>query len=197
MTDIKGREKYLGKYAEKGSIPWNKGLTKETDSRVSRMGFKEGNIPWNKGKRGLQKGWNRGLTSKTDLRIKTRTEEEIENIRLGLLIYYQNNPNWKEERSKSLLGKYTGEASHYYIDGRSYLPENGYRGEDWEVARKRALEDANNKCFFSELENCKGCPEVHHIIPYFESHDNSQDNLIVLCTKHHRMFEARWRNGGK
>ena len=37
----------------KGQVPWNRGLTKETDSRIkaSSGSMKKGNIPWNKGKK--------------------------------------------------------------------------------------------------------------------------------------------------
>jgi len=51
----------------KGQIPWNNGLTKETDERVQKyaeklkgqtIGFKKGYTPWNK-----------GLTKETDSRV--------------------------------------------------------------------------------------------------------------------------------
>jgi hypothetical protein len=41
--------------ARKGDIPWNKGLTVESDSRVNYKRttcFKKGLVPWNKGKKG-------------------------------------------------------------------------------------------------------------------------------------------------
>jgi hypothetical protein len=92
-----------------------------------------------------------------------------------------------------------GNKNPNYIDGRSKDIEhrNGYRGEDWEQARKEALEDADNKCFFNELGNCKGKIEVHHIDDYYDSRNNSQDNLIVLCVSHHRKFESGWNKTEK
>lgn len=70
------------------SIPWNKGLTKDTDERVKKQAeAKRGHIPWNYGltaktdpivakygkKGGLtRKGrlpWNKGLTKETDERL--------------------------------------------------------------------------------------------------------------------------------
>lgn len=54
----------------------------------------------------------------------------------------------------------------------------------WSCATQMALERAENKC-----EDCgtRGPLEVHHIIPLapfeprWNSHKNSQDNLVVLC----------------
>jgi hypothetical protein len=43
---------------KKGSVPWNKGLTKDTDSRVADIAAKIGNNRWNK-----------GLTKETDARV--------------------------------------------------------------------------------------------------------------------------------
>lgn len=58
----------------KGRIPWNKGLTKHTDSRVLEYSKKitnnqKGRIPWNKGKKSTQTPWNKGLTKETDPRV--------------------------------------------------------------------------------------------------------------------------------
>ena len=39
----------MAKGFQKGKIPWNKGLTKETDPRVVSPGRPKGFIPWNKG----------------------------------------------------------------------------------------------------------------------------------------------------
>lgn len=49
--------------AKKGHIPWNKGLTKETDSRVLNSGFQKG-----------YKHWSKGLTKETDERVKKNGE---------------------------------------------------------------------------------------------------------------------------
>jgi hypothetical protein len=58
-------------------VPWNKGLTKETDERLRKAGEvqrethrKNGKrVPWNKGKNGSQVAWNKGLTKETDDRV--------------------------------------------------------------------------------------------------------------------------------
>ena len=126
--------------------------------------------------------WNKGFTKETDERIR-------EGAKLQSISMLGN---------KNALGHGapTGGGNPNYIDGRKKNPENGYRGEDWDQAREEALKDADNKCFFSELENCRGKLCVHHIDNYIDSRNNSQDNLIVLCDKHHVKFEQRWMGRG-
>lgn len=77
-------ERYNKGRFKKGFIPWNKGLTKETDRRIlsipcskekrEKIGLAnsialKGNIPWNKGKKCPQLAWQKGLTKETDRRI--------------------------------------------------------------------------------------------------------------------------------
>lgn len=50
----------------RGGIPWNRGLTKESDTRVANYGktggeARKGRIPWNKGRKGIQVPWNKGI----------------------------------------------------------------------------------------------------------------------------------------
>lgn len=59
------------------------------------------------------------------------------------------------------------------------------RGSQWAKARKKALAS------FPFCAVC-GTPhnlQIHHIIPYRLTHDNSHDNLIPLCVKHHKWVE--------
>lgn len=63
--------------SKKGSTAWNKGLTKETDSRIKSGGRKLGCKPWNKGlkytcKEGIL-NWNTGLTKETDPRVMAQS----------------------------------------------------------------------------------------------------------------------------
>ena len=49
--------------------------------------------------------------------------------------------------------------------------------------------------FFKQKQFCAICGtfkyiHIHHIIPYRYTKDNSKNNLIPLCRKHHREFET-------
>lgn len=59
-----------------------------------------------------------------------------------------------------------------------------YRGEDWEQARRAALERDRYMCQYLKCIN--QATAVHHIIPYSKTKDNRLSNLISLCNKHHK-----------
>lgn len=64
---------------QKGDVPWNKGLTKETDDRVRKR-----DVAWNKGltketDERIRKGqvpWIKGLTKETDERVMKMSEDK-------------------------------------------------------------------------------------------------------------------------
>lgn len=168
-----------------------KRLSEKTKDRISKaeIGHQPYNTSPNSGS--FKKGSipsNRGIPV---------PEEQKRRQSDSLKEYYKNHPEAKEHHSKLMKGKTAGAKSHFWIDGRAKNREHNpsYYGDDWETAKERALEDMEHKCFFEELGDCKGKLHVHHIIPYSESHDNSQDNLIVLCARHHRKFELGWYGG--
>lgn len=76
---------------KKKHIPWNKGLTKETDKRLAQNGLKlTGKIPWNK-----------GLTKDNDERVANYTRSMTETKRLP-----ENRQKCSEEHK--------GEKNHWY-----------------------------------------------------------------------------------
>ena len=115
--------------SRKGQIPWNKGLTKETDERLKKYAdslrnYYEENkrIPWNKGLTGVQESWNKGLTKETDERLKKLSED-----RMG-----ENNPNFgknmtleaKEAKSKHMK---------YLIETGQFTPNIHNSKTHWQV----------------------------------------------------------------
>lgn len=64
---------------KKEHIPWNKGLTKETDPRLKRQSKKQ------KG----QRAWSKGLTKETDETVRKRGKK-LKGKYIG-----EKNPNWK------------------------------------------------------------------------------------------------------
>jgi len=109
---------------KKGQIAWNKGLTKETDIRIKKLGekssiTKKGSIPWNKGKKGLQKGWNKGIPQSESAKEKNRrahigiivSEETKEKHRIPMLketkekISVANTGKIRSEETKEKIGQ--------------------------------------------------------------------------------------------
>lgn len=77
-----------------------------------------------------------------------------------------------------------GQKSHFYIDGRA-KGRNDYRGVGWKTQRKRAIQRDIYTCQVCGAKGRSPDLEVHHLIPYFETQDNSLTNLITLCHSCH------------
>ena len=50
--------------------------------------------------------------------------------------------------------------------------------------------------YFSGVQRCAICDtteqiHIHHIIPYRLTQDNSCENLVPLCAKHHKIIESK------
>ena len=66
---------------------------------------------------------------------------------------------------------------------------NQWRGKGWHSARIEALQRAP----FCGVCSSQEFLEVHHIVPFRVSQDNSQSNLIPLCRKCHRKVDEDFR----
>jgi len=176
-----------------------------------------GQVAWNKGKRGIyseqslqkmsenRKGKNKGRKhseeTKRKIGIKSASrkygpmsEEHKQKISLALKGKPCPHPNRKSRKGiptgyipKSAFKK--GHKVWNYIDGRSGRIDlkNRY-GKDWPKIRESVFERDGYCC-----QCCKSdgiILEVHHIIPFMITKDNSMDNLISLCKKCHRKVEA-------
>ena len=62
-----------------------------------------------------------------------------------------------------------------------------FRGENWKEIRLDILKRDNFKCQLCGEKNKR--LDVHHIIPYSETQDNSLYNLITLCKRCHIIHE--------
>lgn len=166
--------------ALKGHLPWNRGLTKETDKRI-RRGFK----PWNKGK---------PLSLETKLKISKalKGRKISEEVRRKLSSEYrrEKNPFYGRKHSDETLRKISmklkGKNNPRWKGGRE-----DYRGPDWWEQRERARKRDNYTC-----QICGGKEDgwklpVHHIISFEEfgleryREANQLSNLITLCRHCH------------
>ncbi len=77
-----------------------------------------------------------------------------------------------------------------YIDGRS-KNTRCYRGDDWKDIRKKIYERDQWTCQDCG-KHCEGREiQCHHIIPYKETQDNSEDNLVTLCVSCHGKYGGK------
>lgn len=175
-----------------------------------------GKIPWNKGKKGiyseetLKKIRETQKIKQLGHPVSEETKEKIRKKRLGMKFGPMSEEH-KQKISKANKGKpypknrksrkgtpigfvplkafKKGNKPWNYIDGRSNRINSSKRyGKEWPKIRQNVLERDGHIC-----QKCKSDGiylEVHHIIPYYLTKDNSFNNLISLCKKCHRQIEA-------
>ena len=104
-----------------------------------------------------------------------------------------------EYRLKSSLSKLGskngmfGKKPWNYIDGKYKKWGNAYRGFNWKKIKKMVKERDNFTCVkCGKKETNKEWLQVHHIVPYRLTQDNSLDNLVTLCSKCHGKSEPRY-----
>lgn len=81
-----------------------------------------------------------------------------------------------------------------WIDGRSYN-KRCYRGNNWEIQRKKCYERDNYKCQICGVKcvgrrdiggNSKRLIQAHHIEKYESGGNNRLENLVTLCASCHK-----------
>jgi hypothetical protein len=130
---------------------------------IPKSAFKKGNTfgKANKGK----KIWNK------DLKGESYSE------------HYKNGFGGYKNKGKNI-----GEKNHSWIDGRSKVKGPARYGDDWDNVRYLIYNRDKFTC-----QDCKKTGikmDVHHIIPFMETFDNSLNNLITLCRSCHMKREG-------
>lgn len=163
---------------QKGHIAWNKGLTKETDERLKKIGKKV-----SKSRKGIEP-WNKGLTKETDERIKKMGENTSKGRlkrkqELGYLISPEarrkqgkaisgvNNPNWNPNR---------GEVYAPY--GENFYNQN-IRNRKWDLQNSRDM-------LTGTILNPDKKNDYHHI-DYCKSNDDPDNHCFVSSNNHMRI----------
>lgn len=147
------------------------------------MTFKKNYTPWNKGKENLRKTIN-CLYCKND--FKTYKGQSIKYCSKKCMA---KCPEWLDKQSKS----HKGQIAWNYIDGRSKLLAPGRYGEKWADIRLLVYKRDNYRCkdCNKTMNELSRALDVHHIIPFLISKDNSLKNLISLCRKCHMKREHK------
>ena len=101
----------------------------------------------------------------------------------------KNPKQLKNKMSERLKGnKYRkGKIPWNYIDGRSKTLGPARYGDDWDAIRRLILNRDNYTC--QKCGISKKVLDIHHIIPFLETFDNSLNNLITLCRSCHMKEE--------
>ena len=111
-------------------------------------------------------------------------------------IRYSPKTEFKKGVKNSYSHKFKkGHRPHNYIDGRSKLLGPMRYGDDWDKIRLVVYKRDNYICQHCKITmNEYGKPlDIHHIISYLISGDNSIENLITLCRNCHMIEEHKLR----
>jgi hypothetical protein len=185
----------------KGKPSWNKGLTKETDSRVAECAKNlEGKHPSEESKHknreahiGITKEINpnltngrKGLTKETCFSIAQQAKKlmgrnKYNNLSIAAMAEKLTGRKQSEEsnkkRSKTLEGRNDGENNPGWKGGISFLPYPiNFNEKLKELIRQRDV--VCQRCSKTEEEN--GCKLTVHHIDYIKENLNL-NNLLALC----------------
>lgn len=141
-------------------------MPKGYNKNGEKLGFQKDNIPWNKGK---QRNVTWGANLSKALKGKKKS---------------------MEHRRKLSLSK-RGKKNHFWKGGVTSAYLQRLSGIEWDEKRKARLKMDGYRCQicgkFTKLE-------VHHIIPWRISHDDSLENLMSVCRPCHLYLDRGWRN---
>lgn len=188
--------------AKKGSIPWNKNLTKETDERVNVYSMKAiGRKPTNETRKKISKshlGKKRVFTEehKQNMRVP-KSQQGRENIRNAIVrdialgirkLPVHDSPHSKEsieKMSKSHIGLNSGEKHWNWQDGITPLNRKLRASNNWKVWREAVFERDDYTC-----QECgKRGIELHpHHIKQLKNYPElafDVDNGKTLCVSCH------------
>ena len=158
---------------------------------------KRGSDEWKKNiQTGVEKSWKDGKFKDVDYSKSDIQKKKISEARLK---FYREHPEAAKEHSDRLKGRFTGKDNPNYgkkHEGINAGEKNAFwkggvatltwRGLGWKRRSKEIRKRDNNTC-----QGCgsRGNLQVHHIIPYRISKDNSDKNLITLCNHCHQVRE--------
>jgi 5-methylcytosine-specific restriction endonuclease McrA len=109
-------------------------------------------------------------------------------------------PEWQKEANRLIQVERYQENNHPFKEMNKYAQAMAIKTKWYGIGRAE-WKKKSWSIFLRDGCHCRKCHisltkhqyNVHHIIPYVISNDNSDDNLITLCIRCHAKEEARLR----
>lgn len=144
--------------------------SKRKISEAQKRSYQKGRVPWSKGKKGLMPpNWNKGLKYKSPNISKALKGHKV-------------SEEAKRKMSEVRKGKFLGEKSPTWIDGRSFFP---YPSEFNQQLKNKIRKRDNYTCQScgklegDELNDFNRRLAVHHID--YDKMNCKKENLTTLC----------------
>lgn len=115
-----------------------------------------------------------GSRKRDKVRVRNKDPKFREKVARGVKKYHKDNPVKEQQWFIDIYGENYQPKSKYYIPGGDWRKTSKYLISRYPCHRCNTTKKLN----------------VHHIIPYSITQDNSIYNLVVLCKSCHRIVEA-------
>lgn len=102
----------------------------------------------------------------------------------------------RECKGKYMSSNVRGENNPSYRDGSTDRTRKRTSLKEWKDIAQSIRDERGNICEICGAQGGKYKLPVHHKIPWEISHDNSRNNLIVVCKKHHCELDFAYMNYG-
>jgi len=152
---------------------------------------------------------------KTGLRDRNKTVEKARNIAHAKMVKHnwlndkssrdklkevQNTEEYRLKMSKMRIGSKNpmfglfGKLAGHFKGGSYRKSGTASRGAGWKIIKLKIKQRDNYTCQNCGIkeEHVEQYLQVHHIVPYKCTQDNSENNLITLCSKCHALKEPKF-----
>jgi hypothetical protein len=170
-----------------GKKAWNNGIPqtdmqKKRQSEIIKKLYKEkGNVI----------GFKNGNKTKSQFKnghiVWSANKKMSPEFCLKVKLSKLKNPWYPNETQKKIISEKNSGSNHAnWKGGITKESAKRFNNRKWKKIVKKIREKYNNKCQKCGKENSK---DVHHVIPFRISRDNSEKNLILYCKSCHLKVE--------
>ena len=176
-------KKYSIKTRKRGGIPWNTGLTKDTNEKIKLLGENHSKVLKEKYTNNQLQIWNKGLTKQTDERMLVVATKRKDYVEKTGCMKGESNPFSGKQHTEETKSRFS------ILKGGTGIPyENADYPKEWNDELKYSIRKRDD--YRCQRPDCTMTQEehlivygrdldVHHID--YNKQNCSKTNLISLC----------------